>query len=52
MVVCLSRDTVLVNGAACRLLMEAIVASAENQLRIIHTLNNVGKRLSFDVLQE
>ena len=49
--VCISRDSVLVNGAACRLLQEGVFNAAENQLCIAHTLNNVGSRMHFDVLQ-
>lgn len=50
--VCISRDSVLVNGAACRMLTEAPFTGAENQLCISHTLNNVGSRIRFDVLSE
>lgn len=50
--VCISRDSVLVNGAACRMLTAAPFSAAENQLCISHTLNNVGSRISFDVLSE
>lgn len=52
MVVCISRDSVLVNGAACRLLTTSPFYAAENQMCISHTLNNVGSRIKFDVLSE
>ena len=52
MVVCLSRDSVLVNGAACRILQEGLFYCAENQMCIAHTLNNVGERINFPVLKE
>lgn len=51
-VVCISRDSVLVNGAACRLLQQGAFCYAENQLCIAHTLNNTGSRLNFPVLTE
>ena len=50
--VCMSRDSVLVNGAACRLLQQGVFWCAENQLCIAHTLNNVGGRFDFQVLSE
>lgn len=52
MLVCMSRDSVLVNGAACRILSTSPFHAAENQLCISHTLNNVGSRMKFDVLTE
>lgn len=52
MVVCMSRDSVLVNGAACRLLRECNFGCSEVQMCISHTLNNVGSRLHFSVLSE
>lgn len=52
MITCLSRDSVLVNGAACRILQEGVCYAAENQLCISHTLNNVGARIEFDVLKD
>lgn len=51
-VVCISRDSVLVNGAACRLLRQGAFCWAENQLCIAHTLNNTGSRLDFPLLKE
>lgn len=51
-VACFSRDSVLVNGAACQLLMQIPFTCAENQLCITHTHNNVGSRINFDVLRE
>ena len=50
--VCLSRDSVLVNGAACKMLMQSPFSCAENQLCISHTLNNVGSRLQLGVVKE
>lgn len=52
MLVCISRDSVLVNGAACRMLTTSPFHAAENQLCISHTLNNVGARITFDVMSE
>lgn len=52
MLVCISRDSVLVNGAACRMLCTSPFHAAENQLCISHTLNNVGSRIKFGVLSE
>lgn len=52
MVVCLSRDSVLVNGVACRLLMQSTFVFAENQMCIAHTLNNVGSHINFDTLSQ
>lgn len=49
--VAMSRDSALVNGAACRLLSQASFSSAEVILCISHTLNNVGSRIEFDTLQ-
>lgn len=51
-VVCLTRDSVLVNGAACRLLTSSPFRAAENQLCISHTLNNMGSRINFSVLND
>lgn len=51
-VVCLSRDSVLVNGATCRILQEGLFNCAENQLCIAHTLNNVGERINLPTLKE
>lgn len=51
-VVCISRDSVLVNGAACRILIDSPFGAAENQLCISHTLNNVGSRIKFALLSE
>lgn len=52
MLVCMTRDSVLVNGAACRILQEGIFSASENQLCISHTINNCGKRIDLNVLQE
>lgn len=52
MLVAISRDSVLVNGLACKLLMQSPFNAAENQLCIAHTLNNVGARIQFYVLSE
>lgn len=52
MLVCISRDSVLVNSATCQMLTAAPFSAAENQLCISHTLNNVGSRISFDLLGE
>lgn len=52
MVVRLSCDSVLVNGAACRLMQGSVFYSAENQLCISHTLNKVGERILFPTLIE
>lgn len=49
---CISRDSVAVNGAACRMLTQAPFSTAEDMMCISHTLNNVGSRISFDVLEE
>lgn len=49
-VVSMSRDSVLVNGAACKLLKESIFHCADVQLCISHTLNNVGSRIDFELL--
>lgn len=49
-VVCISRDSASVNGAACTLLTGSTFAYSENVLCISHTLNNVGSRIHFDVL--
>lgn len=46
----MSRDRVLVNGAANRPLQQCVLFCAERQLRIAHTLNNVGCRFDFQVL--
>ena len=51
-VACLSRDSVLVNGAACGLLIQNPFTCAENQMCISHTLNNVGSRIKFGTLRE
>lgn len=51
-IVCLSRDSVLVNGATCRMLTAAPFSAAENQMCMSHTLNNVGSRIKFVVLSE
>lgn len=50
--VSMSRDSVLVNGAACARLHAGAFCWAENLLCMSHTLNNVGGKLSFPVLQE
>ena len=50
-VVSISRDSVSVNGAACRLLTQGILASAEDIMCMSHTLNNVGARISLDTLR-
>jgi hypothetical protein len=52
MLVGLSRDSVGVNGAACRLLMQSTFTCAVDMMCISHTLNNVGRRISFDILRE
>lgn len=52
LLICISRDSVLVNGAACRMLTTSPFHAAETQLCISHTLNNVGSRITFDVLSE
>lgn len=52
MVVCFSRDSVLVNASACRLLTQSPFTAAENLMCIAHTLNNVGSRIHFDVVHE
>lgn len=49
-IVCISRDSVLVNGAACQLLKDSIFHCADVQLCISHTLNNVGSRIDFELL--
>lgn len=49
-VVAFSRDSVLVNGSACRILCESPFEASEDLLCICHTCNNVGERLAFDVL--
>lgn len=52
MLVALARDSVLVNGAACRILQQGVFNTAENQMCIAHTLNNVGGRINFAELAE
>lgn len=49
-VVCFSRDSAMVNAAASRLLVDGAFTFTETQLCISHTLNNVGERIDFDVL--
>lgn len=49
---CFSRASMLVNGAACQLLMQTPFTYAVNQLCITHTHTNVGSRINFDVLRE
>lgn len=49
-VVSFSRDSVAVNGAACRLLCSATFTCAESILCICHTLNNAGSQVDFPVL--
>lgn len=49
-VVCFSRDSVAVNGAACKLLCGSTFCSAMNLLCICHTLNNAGSNLDFPEL--
>lgn len=46
-----SRDSVSVNGAACRMLCEATFGNAENFLCICHTLNNTGEEIKFHTLE-
>lgn len=50
MVVCFARDSVSVNGAACKLLCGSTFFSAINMLCICHTLNNAGSQLDLQVL--
>lgn len=50
--VCMSRDSVSVNGATCTRLQNGAFPYAENQMCISHTLNNVGEKLQFEQLQE
>ena len=50
--VCISRDSVSVNGATCRLLTQSTFALAEDLLCISHTLSNVGERIQFNTLKE
>lgn len=53
MLVCFSRDSVLVNGTACKLLMQSPFSCAGDQMRIAHILNNnVGSQMQLDVLKE
>lgn len=49
-VVCFSRDSVSVNGVACRLLCGSTFCSAMNLLCICHTLNNAGSNVDFPEL--
>lgn len=49
-VVCFSRDSVAVNGAACKLLCESTFWATENLLCICHTLNNAGGHLDLRTL--
>lgn len=51
MVCSISRDSALVNGAACRSLREATFTAAADNLCISHTLNNVGEHLQLDHLK-
>lgn len=50
MVVCFARDSVSVNGAACKLLCGSTFCNAINMLCICHTLNNTGSQLDLPVL--
>lgn len=51
-VVSFTRDSVSVNGAACRLLRTNPFTSTISLLCISHTLNNTGKSLAFRVLPD
>lgn len=51
MVVSMTRDSAAVNGVACRVLVNSTYLSTASLLCISHTLNNVGARLTFDVLE-
>lgn len=49
-VACFSRDSVALNGAACRLICQSTFNSAENLLCICHTLNNAGGQIELPTL--
>lgn len=51
-IVSFSRDSVLVNASACRLLVQSPFIAAEDHMCMAHTLNNVGSRINFELLQE
>lgn len=50
-ITCISRESVLVNGAACRRLQECAFVACENQLCITHALNNMESRMDFPLLK-
>lgn len=49
-IVCFSRDSVAVNGAACRLLCDSTFCHTMSMLCMSHTLNNVGGHLEMPEL--
>lgn len=48
----LSRDSVSTNGAACELLTDNPFIRADSMLCVSHTLNNCGKRLQLEVVEQ